>query len=216
MRSLIIIDNFYSDPHAVRELAIQTSYIDVRRLNYPGLQSDHSFYDQHIIKKFQEAIGEEIDNDVESFTFGKFRFMSEESGSRIKIHVDGLTEWTGLVYLNTPPQCEGGTSFYKHKTTGLEGPPPAEEMHRYGFASALDFERKIIERQSLDLNCWTETMFVGMKFNRLVLFRGNDLFHCHTHGFGTNRENSRLTQNFFFNTKNKSRIKTSIYREALK
>lgn len=215
MKNLIVIDNFYSDPMAVREIALEENYQDVRLLNYPGLQSEHAFYNNRMIQKFQESIGAVIDPDVEVLTFGKFRFMTSESGSRIKVHVDGLAEWTGIVYLNPPEQCEGGTVFYRHKVTGLEGPPAPFEMINYGFQSALDFERQIIETQSLDMTQWQETSFIGMRFNRLVLFRGNEMFHSHTHGFGETFENSRLTQNFFFNTVEKEQLRSTIYGEAL-
>lgn len=196
MKSLVIVDDFFKDPMLVRNLALETSYQDVTKLNYPGLQSDMAFYNQDIIKRFEKLLNDEIDPKVESLTFGKFRFMTRESGSRIKIHVDGLAEWTGLIYLNTPDQCEGGTAFYRHIDTGLEGPPRPDQMKKFGFESVLDFEQRIIAEQSLDLSRWEETTFVGMRFNRLVLFRGNELFHCHTHGFGNTNENARLTQNF--------------------
>lgn len=199
MKNIIVVDDFYKDPDQVRSLALETDFTDVRHLNYPGTQSEFAFYSDEMIKLFENLIGLKMAPDVEKYTFGKFRFMNTDTGARLKVHVDGLTDWTGLVYLNVPTQCEGGTVFYKHKKTGLEGPPSEQYLCENGYNNYADFENKIIYPDTLELNMWEETTYVGMRYNRLVLFKGNQLYHCHTHAFGYTRENSRLTQNFFFN-----------------
>lgn len=196
---LIIVDNFYSDPEAVRRLALSAEYKDVTQLNYPGYQSLKTYNSESLQKKFTDILRRNLDVDPSRHTFGKFRIMLKETGSRLKVHLDGLSDWTGLIYLNTPDSCEGGTAFYRHRPTGLDGKISKEKTQELGYDCWEDLERSIIEPDTLRPEAWEETMFVGMKFNRLVLFKGNELFHCHTHSFGQNKSDGRMTQNFFFN-----------------
>ena len=46
---------------------------------------------------------------------------------------------------------------------------------------------------------WEMTTMIGNKFNRLILYRGN-MFHSSLDYFGSNKENGRLFQTFFFNS----------------
>jgi hypothetical protein len=196
---VLVIDDFYQNPDAVRALALNADYKDVTQLNYPGFQSLKTYSSQVLVQKFENLLGRRLAVDPAEKTFGKFRIMLKETGSRLKVHLDGLSDWTGVLYLNPPETCEGGTAFYRHRKTGLEGPASQEKIKELGFANWASLERSIIEPDTLDASAWEETMFVGMKYNRLLLFKGNELFHCHTHSFGTGKTDGRMTQNFFFN-----------------
>ena len=198
MQSLIVVDNFYKDPEKVRDLALNTKYMDVTSLNYPGFQSIKTFSTDELLKSFEKIIGVGLTLKQSQLTFGKFRIMLAGKESRLKVHIDGVSDWTGLVYLNLPESCKGGTAFYRHKETGLEGRLPEVEVHGMGFSSWNELEKQLVSKDTLLQDQWEETMFVGMKFNRLVLFKGNNLFHSHTCSFGDKNENGRLTQNFFF------------------
>lgn len=198
MQSLIVVDDFYREPEKVRELALTTKYMDVTALNYPGYQSIKSYSSDEILKTFEKIIGVDLTLKQSELTFGKFRIMLAGKESRLKVHIDGVSDWTGLVYLNPPESCQGGTAFYRHKGTGLEGRISDIEAQGMGFSSWRELEKQLINKDTLLQDQWEATMFVGMKFNRLVLFKGNNLFHSHTCSFGDNKENGRLTQNFFF------------------
>ena len=56
-----------------------------------------------------------------------------------------------------------------------------------------------IYEDSQDYTKWEMTAEVGNVFNRLVIYRG-DYFHASLDYFGTNLQNGRLFQTFFFNT----------------
>jgi hypothetical protein len=200
MSNVVVIDNFYENPEKVRSLALQVDYRDVTQLNYPGFQSINSFSSPGLEKRFSEILGRELDNNPQ-VTFGKFRIMLKETASELNVHVDGHAQWTGVLYLNTPEQCRGGTAFYRHKATGLEGPPKAEQLSHLGYDKVDDFQTRIIRVDTSNQSAWSVSQMVSMRFNRLVLFRGNALFHCHTESFGSNKVDGRLTQNFFFNEK---------------
>ncbi|MBC7740994.1 MAG: 2OG-Fe(II) oxygenase [Bdellovibrionaceae bacterium] len=189
--NIIVIDHFYKDPEKIRSLALEASYKDVTQLNYPGFQSHHNYCSSDVIKKIELAINSPICSTSLSQTFGKFRIMLKETGSKLKVHLDGHSDWTGVLYLNPDSACQGGTGFYTHKKTGLDGPTFDSDWQQ--------IEQEVIELDSLKPEAWVESSYVAMKFNRLVLFRGNQLFHCHTKSFGNNLSDARLTQNFFFN-----------------
>lgn len=200
MQRIIVVDDFYKDPLLVRKMALSSQFEDVRGLNYPGFQSLKSFAAPALVKSFSRITGEDLIVSPENLTFGKFRVMLDSTGSRLKIHVDGDTDWTGLVYLNLPEQCQGGTAFYKHIRTGMSEVPTQEQIAAAGFTSWREMEKAVVGVDSLNPQAWEMMDYVGMKFNRLVLFRGDKLFHAHTCAFGDNLENGRLTQNFFFRT----------------
>ncbi len=197
--NVLVIDDFYQDPDVVRELALKAEYKNVTQLNYPGYQSLKAYVSRAMTEKFQSIIGAQIEVDPMKHTFGKFRIMLKETGSRLKVHLDGLSDWTGVLYLNPPTQCDGGTAFYRHKATGLSGRISDQAAHAFGYKSWSELERAIVEPDTLDSNAWEETMCVEMRYNRLVLFNGNQLFHCHTKSFGKDKTDGRMTQNFFFN-----------------
>ena len=196
--NILVIDDFYKKPNLVRDLALKAQYKNVTQLNYPGFQSLHNFSTPSVIQKIEKAINSKIVLDPDGHTFGKFRVMLSETGSNLKIHLDGHADWTGVLYLNPNENCFGGTGFYTHKNTGYDGPTKDIQWQQ--------IEKDIIEPDTLNQQAWLQTGFVAMKFNRLVLFRGNQLFHCHTDSFGTNLQNGRLTQNFFFNEDSKCLI----------
>lgn len=197
--NIIVIDDFYKNPEAVRSLALNAEYKDVSQLNYPGFQSLKSYSSLEVVKTMETILSRKLNIDPQLTTFGKFRIMLKETGSRLKVHLDGHADWTGVLYLSSPEDCKGGTAFYRHKATGLDGPAPTNHLQRLGFHTWEEMEQRLIEADTLNPDAWEETAYVGMKYNRLVLFQGSQLFHCHTESFGTNKENGRMTQNFFFN-----------------
>jgi len=46
---------------------------------------------------------------------------------------------------------------------------------------------------------WEQTTFIGNKYNRLILYRG-DFFHTSLDYFGRDMYDGRLFQTFFFDT----------------
>ncbi len=198
MESLIVYDGFYKDPEAVRELALSLEYENVIARNYPGFQSRYCVTNEQVQKKFEEIMNRKLHIVPEEMTFGNFRIMLKDTGSRIKVHVDGGPTWTALIYLNPDDQCQGGTGFFRHKKTGRIALPSDEEARELGYEDSEDYENKVIVPDSLDDSAWEMIDFVSMKFNRFVAFRGGEFFHAHTCSFGSDFKTGRLTQNFFF------------------
>ncbi|WP_051864385.1 DUF6445 family protein [Streptosporangium roseum] len=194
MRSrFIVIDDFYSDPDAVRAAAVQCSFTSMGRYNYPGWQGSRALTSAAIWTAFEQAIGADLVRDETGKAFGAFRLISEESGQAPKIHADSQSDWAGLVYLtpNAPASC--GTGFYRHRKTGLSGPP----VRREPAGGSWDLDR-IFRGEMADAAKWELIGQVAPVYNRLLLFRGRELFHAPLGGQGTRPEDFRLTQIFFF------------------
>jgi hypothetical protein len=171
MKNLVVIDNFYKNPEAVRRYALtKAQYLPKEKLpeGFVGTESQQSFFSPDVVGKISDAIGEKIIVDPSRFAFGVFAKTYASDDKNKKIHVDS-SEWTAVLYLSRPEDCQGGTLFYE------ENP----------------------ERKPED---WKISTRVGMKFNRMVVFKANSLFHAAEGYFGDCDENCRLLQLFFFKT----------------
>ena len=205
--SYLIIDDFYDDPHAVRNAALHTDYArSVDGANYPGDNSADAFE--------VGGLSELVSNMVQEPLMGtpgsghcRFRIATAgaESRARARMHVDGQSYWSGIVYLTLPEHCRGGTEFYRHRELGTDRAPIYDsEVTHLGIKSCAQFTQEIILRDSNDPSKWEHVMTVPMRFNRCVLFRP---WFWHTSGesFGDRGENARLIQLFFF-TLDKSKL----------
>lgn len=201
MKDIIVIDNFYKNPHAVRQLALTAPYHLPKTLspNYAGKESQHSYYTDKVINTFEEVIGSKIEVDLNKNVFGRFRSATTQNERKTYVHFDDI-EWSAVVYLTLDENCNGGTAFFKHKETSLLGPPDSEMLRNMGFQSIQMFEENVVLKDTLDPDKWSIDIFVPMKFNRLVLFKGSERFHGYSL-FGETEKDARLTQLFFFNTK---------------
>jgi len=57
----------------------------------------------------------------------------------------------------------------------------------------------VARRDMADLDKWELVRQVGPVYNRLVLFRGCEMYHAPLGGIGDSPRTARLTHNFFFN-----------------
>ncbi|MBU5220671.1 hypothetical protein KQI67_29375 [Bacillus albus] len=195
---IIVIENFYKNPELIRNFALKSNYSSVAKLNYPGYQSDKEFDANGIIEGFERIVGNKIEDPKGRFTFGGFRLITKNTGKVLKVHADTIIDWAGLVFLTPNAPLDSGLGIYKHRETGLIGPPTDEEARQLGHEDASEFEMNVIRRDMDDLSKWELISFIGNKFNRLVLIKGCELYHAPMKGFGENPKNCRITQNFFF------------------
>ncbi len=104
-----------------------------------------------------------------------------------------------LIYLNTAPECRGGTAFYRHRETGRECIP-------LGNKERFRFEDKYLNQPGIredGVNYWCDVEkywerfhLVEMKFNRLVIFP-SQVFHGAWHESNWFKEYPRINQVFF-------------------
>lgn len=206
--NVYIIDDFYENPDAIRSLALRTSYLKFDDTsNYPGFESETSFFAENHAEKFKKYIGKDIYINPEKYVYGKFRYSVEGALSYSDVHIDS-PDWSAMVYLTLDKDCKGGLAIFKHKDTCMiEIPQSQEEFLKLGYKGFGDFDRKVVAPDTKNPDAWELVELIPMKYNRLVLFKGSQYFHSITHKFGKNVENGRLTHSFFFNEKSKSVIK---------
>src|SRR3989338_2474439 len=190
--SLIVADNFYSDPDGIRKTGLK--YIE------SGEQNKFS-PSRRLIEKLEGLLGRKITKGLKNEPErdnGSFHVQNSKYEFTLSIHHDlGAYELVGLVYLthNAPPNT--GTSFWKHRKTGIVSAPTPSDARRLGI-SVAELSR-ILKEDKDKRNKWYEITRVGNVYNRLVIFRAGHL-HSATAVFGTNNEDSRLTQVFNFST----------------
>ncbi|MGD6874281.1 DUF6445 family protein [Sutcliffiella horikoshii] len=207
-KDIIIVDDFYTNPDKVRELALETSYQNFGNIqNFPGFESEKSFSSPSIKVKFQNIIKNEIIIQPDKYIYGKFRYSIKTDHAQTKVHIDHGVDWTAIVYLTRDQDSKGGLSIYHHKDLGLDSVPKDTEMKNFKCKNIADFDSKYIYPITNSTDKWEMIHHIPIKFNRLILFKGSKYFHGITEQFGNSIYNSRLTQNFFFREKTKRIIK---------
>lgn len=183
MNSVFIVDNFYEDPYAVREFAMNQEYEeDGEGRGYIGRRTIKQFFPPGIKERFEEIIGEPIIKWEEHGFNGRFQY--NVAGQKLVYHCDEQ-KWAGLIYLTPDPPYQAGTRLLAHKKTRVrfnKEPRIMECFNQHTFLDGTPFE-------TVD--------HVGNVFNRLVIYRGG-LIHAASEYFGWNIENARLWHMFFF------------------
>lgn len=113
-KRFFVVDNFYNDPEAVRNFALQQYYYDDP--GYLGMRTRKQFFFDGVKEKFEQIIGQPITQWENQGMNG--RFQSCVAGTPLVYHCDEQ-HWAGMVYLTPNAPFEGGTSFYAHKQTRI-------------------------------------------------------------------------------------------------
>ena len=209
LKNLIVIDDFYGEPTKAREFALGLKYPDPGPdVHYPGRNSAQSMAWPNMDQMFSQIVGEPLAKRGE-LPHGFCRISLEGNvRTGCGVHIDHDCTWAGIVFLTLDDDCHDGLGFYRHREFKTERAPLTDEEAQeiYGEATREDVLRRLIpwegtEKQVFDgatgMDMWEQTMFVPMRFNRLVLFRGW-MFHSGGIDFGDNINNGRLVQLFFW------------------
>ena len=186
--NLLIIDSFYNNPMETRKY-ILTQEFNVTG-NYPGARTIS--YANELLKNTIESYiinfaGKITDWPTEKSSYnGAFQYTT--SRDRTWIHNDRWNNWAGVLYMTPNAPLSSGTGIFRFK----DGTRTEEEASQKGVLELLD-------ENSQDYTKWELVDRVGNVFNRLVLFNAKQ-YHASLDYFGTNKENARLFQVFFFAT----------------
>jgi hypothetical protein len=182
----IVVDNFYKDPYAVRDYALQQDFYDDP--GYIGKRTRTQHDIPGVKEAFSELIGKEVTGWNETYGMNS-RFQHNVAGERLVYHCDEQM-WAGMIYLtpDAPPSC--GTSTWMHK------------KHRVWHNSQVDWESgqgwEVFPGDTFsDRTRYDQVDSFGNIFNRLVLFDGGCL-HSASDYFGSDKFNCRLWHMFFF------------------
>lgn len=192
-RRLFVVDNFYNDPYAVREFALNQVFFPGE--GAVGHRTRKQFLFDGVRESFENIIGEKIpDHTADGFGWNDVgingRFQSCEAGTPSVFHCDSQ-RWAAIVYLTPDAPPQSGTSFYRHKETKI--------YHN----SQIDWnsgQGNVVFNQHtfVDSTPYEPVDTAGNVFNRLVIFDGG-LIHSGTNYFGWDIPSSRLFHIFFFN-----------------
>ena len=182
-KRIFVVDNFYEDPYAVREFALQQEFIEDLRY-YKGKRTAIQCYAPGTKRIFEEIIGEKITIWDQYAMNGVFQTCNPQDP--LVYHVD-LQKWAGMVYLTPDAPFECGTSLYAHK----------ESKIRHLEDSDSDEAKYVFKGGFYDKSKFELVDTVGNVFNRLVIFNGKCI-HAASQYFGQTVEDSRLFHMFFF------------------
>lgn len=176
--TIMVIDNFYDQPEAVRDIALGMEY-EVKG-NYPGART-RSLATEEMKLKFENIIGRKITYWPDSYN-GSFQYTTKDNVSWI--HRD-QTDFSAVIYLTPDAPLTAGTTLYRHRRLGIERTSTPEE-------------EKTLNADGNDWSLWDPVDKVGNKFNRAIIFQGF-VSHKSDDYFGTDLQTGRLFQTFFFN-----------------
>jgi hypothetical protein len=179
-KKLFVVDNFYSDPDTVRNIALSMEFnADLRY--YKGLRSNQFYRGVELKETFETIIGEKITNWDEHGFNGCFQITTAEDPQ--VYHCD-MQKWAGVLYLTPNAPVESGTRLHRHKQTGLSHGTEANigEAFAGGFFDSTKFDT---------------TANASNVYNRLILMDSKSIHSAGTY-FGNSKETGRLVQLFFF------------------
>jgi hypothetical protein len=187
---LVIVDNFYKDPDAVRNFAINN--LEFRPSGYhKGNRTDRVIIDG-TKEKFEQILGKKIINwHHPNYANGAFQFCIKDNP--IVYHVDQQM-YAGVVFLTPNAPLESGTVTYKSTKTG-KFKFTKEELGSSDFIATFadsNGNLNFYDRSNLKM-----VDSVANIYNRLVLFESRSI-HAAESYFGDNINNSRLFHIFFF------------------
>lgn len=199
---MIIIDNFYEDPMAIRNQALAQCPFDfissIPGQRSPGISIQESL---ELKERFEKILNMPITywHTFEGKEWWKgqpetmntcFQLINENEKSWV--HHDE-NDWAGLIYLTPNPNPDAGTGLFTHKETGISQFDPNDPSTEFGKHD-----------DAWNLDKWQCHLEVKNVFNRLILYKGTQYHRSMIPGFGNNYDNGRLTQVFFFDTENKN------------
>lgn len=195
--SLLIIDDFLTDPHLALKAALDLDYDPAfKDGNYPGLLSTKPLAIAGLDDEVSRIIGTKVVPQPGT-THGHCRLTLARDKGLSGVHIDPCF-YSGILYLSLPEHCRGGTEFYRHKRTGLDRiPPTMEGVRAAGYDDPNRLIEEVVNADTLKPSRWERQFTVPMRFNRLILF-SPWMFHNSARGFGSGPHDRRLVHLMFF------------------
>lgn len=182
-KRIFIVDNFYDDPDAVRDFALnQVEYHEDLRY-YKGYRSKINYHPPGIKEAFENIIGRRLEVFEEHAMNGCFQIT--RSCDPQVYHFDDQ-RWAAMIYLTPNAPFQSGTRFHASKING--------SRHADEHADIID---DAFNGDFYDSTKFDTVDSAGNVYNRCVII---DARHIHSAGsyFGNTMETGRLTHLFFF------------------
>lgn len=193
----VVVDEFYANPDEVRAFALQQEYQEDKRY-FRGQRSKGRFLFPGLKERFGELLGMQVTKWEEYPVNGVFQFCV--GGDQTVFHSD-QQKYAAVVYLTPDAPPEAGTRLLRSKETKLRIVTPVAAA-RIGMSLNMA-EQRTYGGKLLDPTAWETVDSIGNVYNRLVLWHAH-LIHAAGHYFGTDINNGRLFQLFFFDAEVKT------------
>jgi len=196
---VVAVDNFYSDPDAVRAIALAQNYNEDLRF-YKGLRSDQRFLWPHLREEFGRLLGTPVTEWLGHNANGCFQQTSHSDP--LVWHHDSQS-YAAAVYLTPDAPPSSGTSFWRDRTHGCRRRPDHPlERQRLGTDAAVAAAQSIVyDPYNIEHgDNWELMESIAGLYNRLVIWDAA-LFHSATsyaHFEADSDIPRRLVQLFFF------------------
>lgn len=196
--SIYVVDHFYDDPERIRKIGLGLCASEETE--------EDSYFPPGIKRKFRSIVGHSITK-----WNGRLNAFDEFNGSFSVTHRNqplpaladfvhhdfGAYEYVGLIYLTPDAPLSAGTSFWRHRATGLCVAPTPNDARRLG--TSVEALNRRLEDDRVRLDAWELLDHVGNVYNRALIFRASRL-HSASGNFGGNRVRGRLVHRFSFST----------------
>lgn len=182
---IIVKENFYEDPDSVREWALAQKF-NVEG-NYPGTRTasihdlDYEWW-ENLKGSLERIVGKDIKYWPDGYNTA-FQYTTKKA--KTWAHHD-LTEWAAVLYLTPNAPVEAGTGIYRHRDTGI---------YKWDGTDVQDYNETGSKEEE-----WILQDSVSNVYNRIVCYHGSYYHRSILPGFGTDKNNARLFQTFFFDT----------------
>jgi hypothetical protein len=222
-RTVVVADGVYRDPDRVRRFALGLDYA-LEAGMYPGRLASVAGATAPLLRLVADLIPDRGGRSlvIHPHYAGRLTFaVLTQPGRALRPlqrqpHFDSFCDFAAVLYLSRPEDCQGGTSFWRHRGTGLEYAPhrgdPRSQALLAPFAARDEWH--LISKMMKDglagvgpghitesNDRWERVDVVEMKCNRLVMYDAR-LFHClHVPcaGWEPDPDRPRLTQNLYLN-----------------
>lgn len=163
-RALQIFDDFHPDPYALRKAVVASEFktiIGPDGKEYTGIS-------QHPAPELFDLVADAVGHPIKVQMSG-WRLNLQGEMPHNFAHADIMcAEHAGILYLNTPDQCQGGTAFWTHSKLGIHRMPTDDEL----ISARVDPEafKRQMEIDWCDPECWNFGGQAGMVFNRFITY----------------------------------------------
>jgi hypothetical protein len=190
--SVLVVDDFYTNPDAVRAFALEQKFEPDNRY-FRGDRTVAKFLFPHLKERFEQLLGAQITHWVDHKYNGVFQWC--KAGTEVVFHSDAQT-YAAVVYLTPGAPVGSGTSLYKSKTSGLRRPPTQADAWAAG-KTVDQLLGDTYGNKLTDPAAWELVDTVGNVYNRLVIWDAK-MIHAAGGYFGDDIRNSRLFHLYFF------------------
>ena len=178
-KTVWVVDDFYQDPHAVREFAMKQKFSENPEC-HKGSRTEEQFFVPGTKEAFERIMGIKIEECESHGMNGRFQYCTAEDP--LVYHCD-LQRWAAMIYLTPDAPYHTGTNLYAHKNrmrNSRQG--DIDSCFTGGYYDSTKFD--LVDS-------------IGNVFNRLFIFDAQSI-HAASQYFGQTMTDSRLFQIFFF------------------